>query len=162
MKKETARTLAIIVGVVILFAIIGLGSALWLFTSSFNRETVDAAGAAQRFEEIRKRFVGITPVLDIRDDEAVVTRRPAAGSQSTRLTTMHVVAWDADDDELVQIDLPFWLLRLKSGPIEIASDHTSVGDNDLGITVEDLERYGPTLVLDHGRRRRGHVLIWTE
>ena len=162
MKKDTVRTLAIIAGVLILLAIVVLGSVLWLFTSSFNRENVDAARAAQRFEEIRKRFEGVTPVLDIRNEDPVVVRRPGADSARTRLTTMHVVAWDADDDEFVQIDVPFWLLRLKSGPIEIVSDHSSVSGNDLGITVEDLERYGPTLVLDHGTRRHGHVLIWTE
>lgn len=161
MKKETVRTLAIVAGVVILLAIVGLGSAVWLFTRSFSRETSDAAGAAQRFDEIRSRFAGVTPVLAIRDDEAIVTRRPAAGAASARLTTLHVAAWDAEDDEFVSIDLPFWLLRLKSGPIEITANR-GISSTELGITVEDLERYGPTLVLDHGTRRQGHVLIWTE
>lgn len=162
MKKETVRTLLIVVGVLILIAILALGSAVWLFMRSFELGKADAASASQQFDEIRGRFGGVTPVLEVRDEEPVITRRPPAQPWGRRLTTMHVIAWDSEDDELVRIDLPFWLLRLKSGPIEIASDHTWMSDNDLGLTVEELERYGPTLILDHAARRGGRVMVWTE
>ena len=162
MKKETVRTLLIVVGVLILIAILALGSAVWIFMRSFELGKADAASATQQFDEIRGRFAGVTPVLEVRDEEPVITRRPSAQASGTRLTTMHVIAWDSEDDELVRIDLPFWLLRLKSGPIEIASDHTWMSDKDLGITVEELERYGPTLILDHAARRGGRVMVWTE
>lgn len=161
MKKETARTLMFVVGVLILLAVLGLGSAVWLFTQSFDVSTADEASATQRFEEIRERFVGITPVLEIRDHDPVITRRPPEQETGTRLTTMRIVHWDADDDSFTRLDLPFWLLRLKSGPIEIVSNRTPMSDQGLGITVEELERYGPTLILDH-EERGSRVLIWTE
>jgi hypothetical protein len=162
MKKDTLRTLVIIVGVLILLAIVGLGSAVWLFMRSFDVGKADAATASQQFDEIRSRFAGVTPVLAIRDEEPVVTRRPPAQSTGARLTTLHVLAWDPDDSDIARIDLPFWLLRLKSGPIEIASDRGWGGDKELGITVEELERYGPTLVLDHEGEDGERVLVWTE
>jgi hypothetical protein len=161
-KKETVRTLLIVLGVLILLAIVGLGSAVWLFMRSFQVGKADAASATQQFDGIRARFAGVTPVLEVRDEEPVIARRPPADAAATRLSTMHVLAWDPDDDELVRIDVPFWLLRLKSGPIEIASDHTWMSDNNLGITVEELERFGPTLILDQETREGGRVLIWTE
>lgn len=162
MRKETARTLMIVVGVLILFAVLGLASALWLFASSVDVGKADAASARQRFDEIRQRFGGVAPVLHIRDGEPVLARRPPAQGAGVRLSTMRIVHWDPGDDSFSRIDLPFWLLRLKSGPIEIVSDQSPFGDNELGLTVEELERYGPTLVLDHEDEDGGRVLIWTE
>lgn len=160
MKKDTVRTIVIIVGVLILLAIVGLGSAVWLFMRSFEMGKADERSASQQFDQIRSRFAGVTPVLAIRDERPVVTRRPPDQGTGMRLTTLHVIAWDPDDHDLARIDLPFWLLRLKSGPIEIASDHIS--DTELGITVEELERYGPTLVLDHEGEDGERVLVWTD
>jgi hypothetical protein len=162
MKKDTVRTIVIVVGLLILLAIVGLGSAAWLFMRSFDVGKADAATAGQQFDRIRGRFAGVRPVLEIRDEEPVVTRRPPAQGNRTRLTTLHILAWDADDDDFARIDLPFWLLRLKSGPIEIAANHRRIRDTELGITVEDLERYGPTLVLDHQGEDGERVLVWTE
>ena len=162
MKKDTLRTLVIIVGVLILLAIVGLGSAVWLFMRSFDVGKADAATASQQFDGIRSRFAGVTPVLAIKDEEPVVTRRPPAQGTGARLTTLHVLAWDPDDSDIARIDLPFWLLRLKSGPIEITSERGWGGEKELGITVEELERYGPTLVLDHEGEDGERVLVWTE
>jgi hypothetical protein len=139
-----------------------VGSAVWLFTRSFELGQADAASASQQYDQIRSRFAGITPVIDIRDEKPVITRRPPAQSTGARLATLRILAWDPDDKGLARIDLPFWLLRLKSGPIEIVSDHSRISDTELGITVEELERYGPTLVLDHEGEDGERVLVWTE
>lgn len=160
MKKQTARTLMIVVGVLILFAVLGLASAVWLFTQTVSVGSADEASASRQFDEIREQFAGVTPVLDVRGRRAALTREPPAQGTGDRLTTMHILAWDADDDSFARIDLPFWLLRLKSGPIEIMSEG-AMRETNLELTVEDLERYGPTLVLDH-EDRGSRVLVWTE
>lgn len=162
MKKDTARTLMIVLGVLILLAIVGLGSAVWLFTQSVDLDKADKASAARRLDQVRERFEGVTPVLIVRDGEAVVSRRPPAQAHGTKLSTLRIVHWDPDDDSYARVDLPFWLLRLKSGPIHIGSRGRRGGEQELGLTVEELERYGPTLVLDHQGADGEHVLIWTE
>jgi hypothetical protein len=162
MKRDTVRTIVLVIGVLILLAIVGLGSAVWLFMRSFDIGKADAASATQQFDRIRSRFAGIAPVLEIRDEDAIVARRPPAHHTGRRLTTLHVVAWDPDDEDFARVDLPFWLLRLKSGPIEIAANHTRIRSGELGITVEELERYGPTLVLDHRGEDGERILVWTE
>jgi hypothetical protein len=162
MKKETVRTLMIVAGVLFLLCVLGLGTLVWFFTRSFEVSKADEASAVQRFDEIRQRFKGVTPILEIRDDEPVVTRRPAAGAGRTQLTTLRIVHWSPRDEDYSRIDVPFWLLRMKSGPIEIASDNSRWSDHDLGVTVEDLERYGPTLILDHEQDNGDRVLVWTE
>lgn len=163
MTKQTLRAVLIIIGLVCLLAIVGIGSAAWLFMRSFDVGKADAATASQEFDGIRARFGDTVPLIEFRDEDPVVTRKPPAGATGGRLTTMHVLAWDSEDDDFVRVDLPFWLLRLKSGPIDVMSDMSRTGTGDLGITVDELERHGPTLVLDHQVTRDGsRVLIWTE
>ena len=161
MKKETVRTLTIAVGLVILLVILGLGTAAWLFSQSVNVGKKDEGSAMQEFDRVRAQFSGVTPVLDVRDGEPVLARKPPDRSAAVRLTTLHLLHWDPDDNSFARIDLPFWLIRLKSGPIEI-SDDGEMGGRDLGITVEELERFGPTLVADHEGEGGDRLLIWTQ
>jgi hypothetical protein len=161
MKKETARTLTIALGLLILLAILGLGSAAWLFSRTVDVATADEASATDQFDRIRARFAGTAPVLQVRDGEPVLARVPPDRG-SRKLETLRLMHWDPDDDSFARIEVPFWLLRLKSGPIEIVSDASSLSDGRLGITVEDLERFGPTLVVDHEGERGDRLLIWTE
>jgi hypothetical protein len=162
MKKGTARTLMIVVGVLFFLAVIGIGSAVWLFTRAVNIASADAKSAERSFEEIRQRFGGVTPILEIRGDEAVISREPPEQTTGDPLTSLRVVAWDDSDGRFTQIDLPFWLLRLKKGPIQFSHQEEVFGRRRLRLTVEQLERYGPTLVLDHQSRRGAHVIVWTE
>jgi hypothetical protein len=162
MKKGTARTLMIIVGVLFLFAILGVGSAVWLFTRAVNVASADAKSAERSFEEIRQKFGGVTPILEVRGDDPVISREPPEQTTGEPLTSLRIVAWDDTDERFTQIDLPFWLLRLKKGPIQFSHQEEVFGRKRLLLTVEQLERYGPTLVLDHQPRRGGHVIVWTE
>lgn len=160
MKKETARALMIVVGLLVLLAVLGLGSALWLFTQSFEAGKADEQTAQAEFTRIRQQFADVEPILGMRDGEPVLVRRPNRAAARVGLSVLHMIHWDPDDESFTRLDLPFWLLRLKSGPIEIGSDVGYQGELDL--TVEDLERFGPTVVLDHTGTGGDRVLIWTE
>ena len=163
MKKDTARALMIVLGVVVLLAILGLGSAVWLFTTAIDVGQADAPGAAREFDRVRERFVGVQPVIAVRDGDPVLLRRPPDAAPPVRLSSLRILAWDPDDEDLARIDLPFWFLRLKSGPIDIGANHAPFGDGEsLGLTVEELERFGPTLVLDHEGESGARVIVWTE
>jgi len=62
------------------------------------------------------------------------------------------------------VDLPFWLLRLvPSGRLGNVSGSGSDFSFESGrITVDDLERHGPGLILDSKDSRNAQILIWTE
>ena len=162
MKKETVRTLTIVVGLVILLVVLGLGSAVWLFTQSVDVGKADEVVASQEFDRVRARFPGVTPVLEIHAGEPSLARKPPDRPTGKRLTTLHVLHWDPEDDRFARIDLPFWFIRLKSGPIEIVSNDNAISHGELGITVEELERFGPTLVADHISESGDRLLIWTQ
>jgi hypothetical protein len=57
------------------------------------------------------------------------------------------------------LTLPFWLLRLRDSGVDvsIAADGTR-----LTMTMDEVERYGPALVLDHLEEDGSRVLVWTE
>lgn len=162
MKKQTVRTLTIVAGVLILLAVVGVASAVWLFTTSVDIATADEGSATAEFDRVLARFDGVTPVLELRDHEPVVTRRPSQDAARVGLTTLHVLHWDPDDDSFTRVNLPFWFLRLKSGTINIASDNASFSSGDLDLTVEDLERFGPTLLMHHRESDGNRLLIWTD
>ena len=62
----------------------------------------------------------------------------------------------------MRVDVPFWLLRLKSGPIAFSSYASGFDDRRVRLRVEDIERRGPGIVLDVAEPNEGRVLIWAE
>lgn len=84
-------------------------------------------------------------------------RRATAGSH--RPDALWVMVWAADEEKIVRLSVPFWLLRLSPKDVDI-----NVKDVDLGrlrLSVEDLERAGPGPLLIRDDRE-SRVLVWTE
>ena len=160
MKRSHATILMAVVGVLAFLAIVGLSLGAWVFASVFDRETANEVVATASFAGVRQRFAGAEPVLDVADERAVIRRNPPAARPDRPLERLHVMAWDPDDENLARVTLPFWLLRLKKGPLDLSSRATDHRDIDL--TVEQIERYGPTLLVDHQGRGGHRLLIWTE
>jgi hypothetical protein len=155
----------IVVGVIALgiLGIVAMAAAgLWFVRSHVNIQSATVSAATNDFDTVRGRFSGQKPLIELDERGDFVranTDRPAG---TTRPQTLAVMAFDADEEKVVRMDLPFWLLRLKSG-----GGRFSVGGGDvdlakLRLTVEDLERYGPTLILDHKDRGGARVLVWTQ
>ena len=71
------------------------------------------------------------------------------------------MVWDPDDDRMSHVTLPFWLLRLKAGPLDISSK-VMIDHHHIDMTVEQIERYGPALLVDHEGRGGDRLLLWTE
>ena len=75
---------------------------------------------------------------------------------------MHVLTWDPDDERLVSLSIPFWLLRrMGRGTINLSGDDDDPFD-DLDLTFEDLEWHRPGLILDYAREGDDRVLVWTQ
>lgn len=158
MKRRHATILTAVFGVLAFLLIVGLSLGAWFFASAFESVDADERAAAAAFDEVRQRFAGQEPVFDIGGDgDAVRRRRAPASFAAGAVQTLHIRHWDPDDDGLSTVTVPFWFLRLKAGPIAV-SGHVS----DLEVTVEDIERYGPALLVDHEGRDGNRLLIWTE
>lgn len=159
-----------VIGVAALF-IIGIiavaGAGLYFVTRQVQVREASPARAQSLFEQRRERFKDVKPLIELDTDGEIVRSRLGevranAHPSSTSLDALHVLAWDADDEKVVQVSVPFWLLRLKRGPIDVFSDTAGLARADLHITVDELEALGPSLLIDHRGRNGDRVLIWTQ
>jgi hypothetical protein len=129
---------------------------------AFQAKTTTEVHADEEFALIVAKFEGQKPYLVIKDGEPVVTEAPSA-SPGTPVEALHIIVWDPEDQKVVRLNMPFWLLRMTKGrPIKISPHDDAGGAMQLKITVEDLERRGPGLILDHKEATGQRVLIWAQ
>ena len=125
------------------------------------------ARAQSLFEQSRERFKNVRPLIELDTDGDIVRSRieearGKARGWSGSLDALHVLAWDANNEKVVQVSVPFWLLRMKRGPIDVFSNTAGLRRADLHITVDELEALGPQLLIDHRGRHGDRVLVWTQ
>jgi hypothetical protein len=163
---KTRSWLPIVAGVAIL--LVFLAAAGMFAAVSFFRDRVDidrshtAETVSDEFDRVRALFPEPAPLLEFDGDHARVTEHAQRRESTASLSTLHAMAWDPRDHELVRFSVPFWLLRLKSGPIEIGSYVSGLDRQTARITVADIERFGPGVVLDYADPRGARVLVWTQ
>jgi hypothetical protein len=164
----TKRTwIWVVVGAValIVLAFIAFAAGMaYLVMRDLEIRDASTVSITDEFESARRRFAGQQPLITLDDINAArprLTKRPAGPPSSRTPETMHIMAYDATDAKVVRLKLPFWLLRLgNKGNIRIGDDSIEV--SKLGLTVSDLERHGPGLVLDYTGKDGDRVLLWME
>jgi hypothetical protein len=140
-----------------------VGGTLWLVyqSSSVTSSHSTPERAAEELEAVRSRFTGQAPLIVIDDHEqaSIVPRKRAA---DTALTALHVLAFDPGDSRLKRLTLPFWVLRMSPGTAELKIGHDTLRLQGERVTVADVEKAGPGLLLDHADRQGRRVIVWTE
>jgi hypothetical protein len=155
----------VVLGVVVfgILAIIAVAAAgLWFVKSHVAIEAATTTAASADFQAIRTRFATQRPLIELDERGNFVhanTDRPA-GSAAPQ--TLNILAFDSKDERVVRMDLPFWLLRLKMRGTRIDVGGNNIDLARLHLTIEDLERYGPTLILDQKDSDGSRVLIWSQ
>ena len=158
--------LTIILGVLLLFGILGVGCVV--VAVSFFRQNVSISentteeAAMRQMDEVRGRFPGQQPLIQLVDDRPQMVDRGTPPTAQRPLSTVHVIAFDRDEGNLVNFSLPFWLLRMKSGPIRISAYQQGWDDRGVSFRVEDLEKHGPGIIVDITQGGEGRVVIWAE
>jgi hypothetical protein len=148
-------------GTLFILAVGGIGACAYFVTRHMDMRQVTPAQAEAEFVKVRERFKGQEPLLEIKDDGKVIATRleQRAGTYTGPLPGMlRIMAWEKGEPNRVSLFLPMWLLRLK-GNLDIQND--SIDLERARVKIEDLERAGPALLIDHtdGHRR---LLVWTE
>lgn len=155
----------VIVGVIAvgILGIVAMAAAgLWFVRSHVDVRQTTVTAASTDFDTVRARFGSQKPLIELDDHGEFIranTDRPAG---TVRPQSVNVMAFDPDDEKVVRMDLPFWLLRLKSGGSHFSINRGDVDWSKLRLTVEDLEHFGPTLILDHKDRSGARVLVWSQ
>ncbi len=155
----------LVVGIIGFVALVGAG--FFFVARQVKTEPASRESAARAFATARARFEGREPIIQIRREGGVVntrvTREPPADASGSPLESMHVMVWDPKEGRIVRVTLPFWLLRLSNrGSIHFSSDRANLSLEHLNLTADDLEKYGPALIVDQEMPSGERVLIWTQ
>ena len=162
MKKSHRTVLMVVAGLVICVVIVGGGATVWFFVSAFESTVSDDTTAARAFDEVSRRFNGASPIIEIRDPEATLTRRAPDIPPSGELQRVVILTWKPDERSLSRITLPWWIIRLKETPFDLTAEVASGFSGEVTVSVDDIERYGPALFLLHTEPDGSRVAVWTE
>ena len=161
MTKTGKTILMAVVAVISLVGITVVGLGIWFFTSVIERVDANEERAERVFAEVRTRFAGSEPVMKMSERGPVVVRDPPPSSARKELQNVRMMAWYPEDRRIASVSLPFWLVRMNPGAMNISAS-SAVPGVKVSITAADLDRYGPAVVIDHTDEDGSRVLIWTE
>lgn len=116
--------------------------------------------AVHEIDAVKARFGSRAPLVEIIDPQRADIRinRPVEASAS-RVDTIHVINWKSDTAELSRADFPLWLMRFST--VNIASQ-LGIAPQKFRLTVSDVERYGPGIVVDYGSQGAFRLLVWVD
>ena len=167
MSSKRRNWLWIILGVFIVLIFVGIGAIIattaWV---SQNLTITEASGdaALKEFDEVRARFSSRPPLLEMRNGRPAYTAGapPTASPAAASVERLHVLVWDPDENRLANISVPFWFLRLKSGPIEFSSYASGLDHEGVNLKPEEIERHGPGIILDATSADGERFLLWAQ
>lgn len=141
-----------------------VGTGIYVVRKSVDVKTATADTAQDEFARVRAQFADQEPLVQIdRRDHAMpdlAQRLKDAPATPEPLSAMHVLVWQESDRKLLRFSLPMWLIRMGNRE-SFNVDAGGMRLDRIDISPEDLERLGPTLLVDH-RDRQSRVLVWTE
>lgn len=148
-------------------ALLGVSVFGVLLTSWTELREVPAAEAQPAIEEVlgavaeQRAYIFITP------DGDVEVRRELELPEPADLRTLHVVGWEPRHERLADVAFPMWFVRMKmSSGLDFGTLASFIAGDwenlDLSISLEDLERRGPGLILDLRRPDGARLVLWTE
>jgi hypothetical protein len=166
-KRKTWISIVIAAVIVIgILAASAVGGTAYFIYRHVHTEFTPNENAEQRFAAARARFAGQQPLIEMtRGDEPILHRELIPKTMpAAKLETLRVLAYDTRANKLVNVSIPMWLLRLApSNKFSFMKDNGIDFDSDrMHISLEDIERRGPGLLLDQTERRGSQVLVWTE
>ena len=156
----------VVVGIAV-FCVLALvavvGGAFFYMSRHIETKSATPASAAREFEAVRSGFSGQKPLIELDRDGRFVranTDRPAPANAAIP-DQLRILAFDPSDGRMVQVNVPFWLLRMKASNATIDLNGSKMDLEDLRLTIHDLERQGPSLIVDHQAPDGDRVLVWS-
>ena len=163
-----ARFGLLAVGIGATLAVIALIAGTAFFVRHHRSESASAQTAGAEFERIRARFADQRPLLDMHE------RRPVTdpgGPQTGRpLHSFNTIVFDTRGGErLVRITVPYRFARLFGrdkgfrwlGQLTFLDD-TEFDPEPIQLSLAQVERHGPGLMVDYRHPTGGQFIAWVE
>lgn len=159
MRTWVKGTLAV-VGVVAVCIGILAGTSAYYVMRNLDTRSASETEVAGDFQAVLTRFGSRPPLIEIVDPQKTEIRinRPAEPPRGP-VTTLHVLTWEAEERQVFRTAVPVWLMRFSSANV---LSHLGLAPERFRLTTEDLERYGPGVVVDFNRPGQTRVLVWLD
>jgi hypothetical protein len=164
-RKTWILIIAGSLGVCVLGLVCVAGAGVYFVTHHVHTVHASDADAMREFDSVHATFHGQRALYESSDDAdrpqptRSVTDIPTAARPANLL---RVLAWDPDEGRLVNVSLPFWLLRMGKRKMDVVRDDRGFDLERLNLDVDELARIGPTLVFDFRNRQGVRVVLWSE
>jgi len=173
MEKRTKNWLLIGCGGAIFLVMAGIavvgGFGYYIYQQVGMHATfVKHEDAARQLDAVRSKFAGQSPKITVKQTADgkpdLDLAKPVAAP--IQLTSLHISAYDPSDNKLVEMTIPFWLLRMmpEGGNMNVDGkevlNHLSTPSGKL--TAKDIEALGPGLLVDDTRPDGTRVIVWSE
>jgi hypothetical protein len=164
-SRKTLWIVLISAGVVVLLGVAFVGTVAYVVMHNLEIRPTPAATAEREYDEVRDRFQCQAPLIELDPDhfESFRVHKPAERPPSGKVEKVRIFAWTPREGKVVRLAIPIWLLRMNPGSGTV--NWNLGGDlemENLKLTVEDIERYGPGLILDLKDHKGARVIVWSE
>ena len=140
-----------------------VGGAFFFMSRHIDTKSATPAAAAREFEAVLAEFQGQKPLIELDRNGRFLranTDRPTPKNTAAP-DQLRILAFDPTDGRIVQVNVPFWLLRMKAGNATIDLNGSRMDLEDLRLTIHDLERQGSALIVDYEAPDGDRVLVWS-
>lgn len=147
--------------VVALIAVAAAG--VYFVAHHIQTQRSSSADALAAFDAVTGSFGGRRPLYELDNAEQPRLAQPLADlpTSGTEPDALWILAWDPDDERLVRVSLPLWMLHVGRAKMELAGEH-GFDLQRLDLDGDELRRIGPALVFDFRSREGARVLLWTQ
>ena len=151
------------VGVCVLGLLLVAGAGVYFVSQHIHVRSTTGANALEAFDTAKTTFRTQQPLIELDAFERVREVTPISGlpTSATKPVNLHVLVWKTSENKLVNVSVPFWLLRMGKQKINFVEGQEFTFER-LHLDVADLERIGPALVLDYRPTTGERILIWTQ
>jgi hypothetical protein len=170
MRSKKFRAVVVAIGLsAAAIASLAVGSAIWFLRHHRDAQSASASVASAEFQQLRARFAGEAPLLDMRlrtiatDVEMPRAARP--------LHAFHTVVFDTRGGQrLVRMTVPYWFGRRfarHDGQFVWLGELTFLDDTEfdperIQLSLDRIERRGPGLLVDYQHPGGGQFIAWVD
>lgn len=149
-------------GVVVLIAAAGAG--IYFVSRHVQSDAASSAEALHTFDAVKTAFADKAPLyeLDRADQPRPTQPLSSLPTAQTPPRDLRVLVWDPENQRVIKLSMPFWMLRFGKQKFSLPQGHGGVDLDHLDLDLEQLERIGPALVFDYRHPEGARVLLWTQ
>jgi hypothetical protein len=170
MRSAKLRSVVLAIGLsAAVIASLAVVSAVWFFLHHREAQPASASAASAEFQQLRSRFAGEPPLLDMRLRTTVADAEvPRAAGP---LHAFHTVVFDTRGGErLVKMTVPYWFgqrFARHDGQFVWLGELTFLDDTEfdperIQLSLDRIKRHGPGLLVDYQHPSGGQFIAWVD